>query len=162
MGQVLIFKFKKLFPAAIQIRSDASGLCHMIWTVCSAVRLTKKQTKHQHRMNAKRETISDSELSLCFTVLSYCCHSNYYLARLTADWHKHFLQIKPRCRTVTFEQFVNKSKCSNLKTNEAFSIGVLRPEMLLIVTSLCVMTFLLLLDQSRMVIFGLLGGLSCL
>lgn len=32
--------------------------------------------------------------------------------------------------------------------------------MLLIVTSLCVVTFLLLLNQSRMVIFGLLGGFS--
>lgn len=111
-------------------------------------------------MNAKRETISDSELSLCFTVLSYYCHSNYYQERLTADWHKHFLQIKPRCRTVTFEQFVNKSNAVTSKQMKP--LGVLRPEMLLIVTSLCVMTFLLLLDQSRMVIFGLLGGFSCL
>lgn len=36
-------------------------------------------------MNAKRGTSSDSELSLCFTVLLYYCHSNYYRERLTAD-----------------------------------------------------------------------------
>lgn len=60
-------------------------------------------------MNAKRETTSDSELSLCFTVLLYCRHSNYYRERLTADGRKHFLRIKPHCRTVTFEQRVNKS-----------------------------------------------------
>lgn len=119
----------------------------------------KKILKHQQRMNAKRETISDTELSLCFTVLLYCCHSNYYRERLTADGHQHFLQIKP---TVTFEQCVNKSNAVTSKTNEAFSLGVLRPEALLIVTSLCVVTFWLLLDQSRIVIFGLLGGFSCL
>lgn len=66
-------------------------------------------------MNAKRGTSSDSELSLCFTVLLYYCHSNYYLERVTADGHKHFLRIKPCCRTVTFEQCVNKSNAVTSK-----------------------------------------------
>lgn len=60
-------------------------------------------------MNGKREMTSDSELSSCFTVLLYYCHSNYYRERLTADGHRHFLLIKTRCRSVTFEQCVNKS-----------------------------------------------------
>lgn len=117
---IWIFTF---FLAAIQIRSNASGLCHVIRTVSAGGQTNQKKKKipkHQQRMNATRETISDTELSLCFTVLLYYCHSNYYRERLTADGHQRFLQIKPRCRTVTFEQCVNKSNAVTSKQMKPF------------------------------------------